>query len=404
MKVLAALVCIVLAARVTILQGVTAGILLSILLLPVWVLALWRLRGGSAIATLGVLSMVSGLVLTDFFASDHPTSDSLLQQNTFLFVSLIGGIGVVVWVRNIIGTAATALFYGLGLLAGLVTHGLDMDNVWKFDLSVPATVVVLALCMLSRKLWLEVIALLLLAVVSALNDSRSAGSMLLVAAALVIWQALGRRLSGSSTTVRTLAVFGFVAVIGYLALQAFILEGWFGKAAAVRSEAQITQSGSLILGGRPELGASTELIAANPFGVGAGTLANGIDLFIAKTGMARLNYDPNNGYVEKYMFGNGFEVHSMLGDLWIRYGLFGAATLIVLLVVIALGTAGQVAKRQASGLMIFLAIQVFWDSLFAPFFSTSISTLVLGVGLAMVPRRESTVSQADHSDFVSFER
>jgi hypothetical protein len=404
MKVLAAVVCIVLAARITVLQGMTAGILLSLVLLPVWAVALWRLRGGPSIITFGVLAMISGLVLTDFFAADHPTSDSMMQQNTFTLISLIGGIGIIVWVRSILGSAATALCYGLGLLAGAVTHGLNMDNVWKFDLSVPATVTVLALCMISRKLWLEVAALLLLAAVSALNDSRSAGSMLLVAAALVAWQALGSRLSKSSTTVRTLAVFGFVAVIGYAALQAFILEGWFGKAAAVRSEAQIAQSGSLILGGRPELGASTELIAANPFGLGSGTMANGIDLFIAKMGMARLNYDPNNGYVEKYMFGNGFEVHSMLGDLWIRYGIFGAVTLVVLLVVVALGTAGQVAKRQASGLMIFLAIQVFWDSLFAPFFSTSISTLVLGVGLAMVPRTKSAAARAVRSDFVSFER
>ncbi|WP_223627486.1 hypothetical protein [Microbacterium sp. EST19A] len=404
MRVLAAVVCVILAARITLLQGVTAGILISIVLLPVWVVTLWRHRGGSVIVTLGGLAIISGLVLTDFFAGDHPTSESMMQQNTFSLISVIGGIGVVVWVRSLLGNAATALWYGVGLMVGVVFHGLDMDNVWKFDLSVPATVIVLALCMMSRRPWVEMIALLLLAVVSALNDSRSAGSMLLVAAALVVWQALGSRLAKSSTTVRTLAVFGFTAVIGYAALQAFILEGWFGKAAAVRSEAQIAQSGSLLLGGRPELGASTELIAANPFGLGSGTLANGIDLLIAKTGMARLNYDPNNGYVERYMFGNGFEVHSMLGDLWIRFGLFGAAMLIVALVVITLGTAGQVAKRAASGLMIFLAIQVFWDSLFAPFFSTSISTLVLGVALAMVPRTRKDASAVSDPEFVSFAR
>lgn len=404
MKVLAALVCVILAARVTLLQGVTAGIVLSVLLLPVWAVALWRLRGGSAIMGFGALSIVSGIVLTDFFAADHPTSDSLLQQNSFTLISLVGGIGVVVWARSILGSAATALWYGCGLLGGVVLHGLNMDNVWKFDLSVPATVIVLALCMLSRKPWLEVGALALLAVVSALNDSRSAGSMLLVAAALVVWQTVSARLTTSSNTVRTLAVFGLTAVIGYFALQAFILEGWFGRAAAVRSEEQIALSGSLLLGGRPELGASTELIAANPLGLGSGTLANGIDLLVAKTGMARLNYDPNNGYVEKYMFGNGFEVHSMLGDLWIRFGLFGAALLLTLLVIVALGTAGQVAKRQASGLVVFLAIQAFWDSLFSPFFSTSISTLVLAVALTLVPRTRTSDPSATRLDFVSFSR
>ncbi|PCE16309.1 hypothetical protein AUC47_00180 [Microbacterium sp. SZ1] len=404
MKILAALACIIIAARVTLVQGVTAGIVLSLLLLPVWIVAIWRMRGGRATVVVGGLAIISGLVLTDFFAADHPTNDSMMQQNTFALVGLLCGIGVVVWARTILGTAPTALAYGVGLSASVVLHGVDSDNIWKFDLSVPATVIVLALCMLSRKLWLEVLALLLLGVVSALNDSRSAGSMLLVAAALVVWQAVGARLSKSSSTVRTLAVFGFVAVIGYSALQAFILEGWFGRAAAVRSEAQIAQSGSLILGGRPELGASTELIAANPFGLGSGTIANGIDLTIAKTGMARLNYDPNNGYVERYMFGNGYEVHSMLGDLWIRFGLFGAALLVVLLVIVALGTAGQVAQRRASGLTIFLTIQVFWDSLFAPFFSTSIATLILGVALVMVPRPDRTAEAPARTDFVSFQR
>ena len=404
MRVVAALACVILAARITLLQGVTAGIVLSVLLLPVWAVALWRMRGGSAIMAFGALSIVSGIVLTDFFAGDHPTSDSLLQQNSLSLVSLVGGIGVVVWARSILGSAATALWYGFGLMGGVVLHGPDMDNVWKFDLSVPATVILLAVCMLAKRTWLEIGALLLLAVVSALNDSRSAGSMLLVAAALVVWQSVSARLTKSSSTVRTLVVFGFTGVIGYAALQAFILEGWFGQAAAVRSEAQIAQSGSLIAGGRPELGASTELIAANPFGLGSGTLANGIDLMIAKTGMARLNYDPNNGYVEKYMFGNGFEVHSMLGDMWIRFGLFGAATLIVMLVVVGLGTARQVAQRQASGLMVFLAIQVFWDALFAPLFSTSISTLVLGVALAIMPRARTAVSRPRPSEFVSFER
>lgn len=404
MKVVAALACITIAARITLQQGVTAGIVLSILLLPVWITVLWRQRGGPTIFTLGVLAIFSGIVLTGFASANHQTSVSMMQLNTFSLVSLIGGIGVVLWARSLLGSTGAALWYGVGLLVGVVTHGLDMDNLWKFDLSVPVTVVVLALAMLSGRLWIELAALLLLAVVSALNDSRSAGSMLLVAFALVAWQAAGARLRTSSTTARTLSVFGFIAVVGYFSLQAFILEGWFGKAAAVRSEEQIAQSGSLLLGGRPEIGASTELIAANPFGIGSGTLANGADLLVAKVGMARLNYDPNNGYVEKYMFGDGFEVHSMLGDLWLRFGLFGAAMLIAMLVVLALGTAGQVAKRTASGLAVFLIIQAFWDSAFAPFFSTSISTLVLGVALLLVPRVADAQQRDRNPEFVSFAR
>lgn len=401
MNAVAAIACILIASRLTIQQGLTAGILLSLVLLPVWAVTLWRLRGGQLVLTLGILATLSGIALTTFFSPTHPTSDSLLQLNSLALVGLIGGIGVLVWARTVLGPAQVALWYSIGLFVSVAGRGFDSDNIWKFDLSIPTTVLVLALCMLYGRLWLEVLALVLLAIVSALNDSRSAGSMLLVAAALVAWQALGSRLAKTSTTARTLAVFGFTAIIGYFALQAFILEGWFGKAAAVRSEAQIAQSGSLILGGRPEIGAATALISSNPLGLGAGTIPNGTDLFIAKTGMARLNYDPNNGYVERYMFGSGFEVHSMLGDLWLRFGLFGAALLVALLVIIAFGTAAQVAQRAARGLTVFLTIQVFWDSLFAPFFSTSISTLMLAVALTMITPSRRRSPRAE--DFVSFQ-
>ncbi|MFS2242880.1 hypothetical protein [Microbacterium sp. OR16] len=405
MKLIAALACLIVASRLTIQQSLTAGIVLSILLLPVWIVVLRRMRGGMSLLLLGSLSVVSGAVLTDFFAANHPTSMSLLQQNSLAVIGVIGGIGLLVWARTLLGPWTMALWYGVGLLVGVVTHGLDFDNVWKFSLSVPVTVIVLAACRLTGRPALEVAALIGLAVISAMNDSRSAGSMLLLAAALVLWQAVGAALSARSSTVRTLAVFGFIGVIGYSALQAFILDGWFGRAAAVRSQEQISQSGSLLLGGRPEIGASTELIAVNPFGLGSGTLANGVDLLTAKTGMARLNYDPDNGYVERYMFGNGFEVHSMLGDLWIRFGPLGAAFLLTLLVVVGVGTARLVARRQAGGLTVFLAIQVFWDALFAPFFSTSSATLMLAVALTLVARPDSAVPERTRaSAFVSFQR
>src|SRR5690606_37356785 len=101
-------------------------------------------------------------------------------------------------------------------------------------------------------------------------------------------------------------------------------------------------------------------------------------------------------------FGSGYEVHSMLGDLWIRFGLAGAALLVTLLIIIGWGTAAQVARRQAGGIMIFLAIQVFWDSLFAPFFSTSSATLALAAALALVPWKEGRAARGDDSEFVSF--
>ena len=112
------------------------------------------------------------------------------------------------------------------------------------------------------------------------------------------------------------------------------------------------------------------------------TLANGVDLLIAKTGMARLNYDPNNGYVEKYLFGSGFEVHSVLGDQWIRFGLVGMLFAVACVVVVWRGTLADLGRNAASALLLYLALSCAWDLLFSPFYSVSATVLMLGVAIA----------------------
>ena len=39
--------------------------------------------------------------------------------------------------------------------------------------------------------------------------------------------------------------------------------------------------------------------------------------------MIDINYDPDNGYVNNFMFGNGIELHSGIGDLWAFMGPVG---------------------------------------------------------------------------------
>src|SRR3712207_9122030 len=42
-----------------------------------------------------------------------------------------------------------------------------------------------------------------------------------------------------------------------------------------------------------------------------------------KAGMAQIGYQPNNGYVETYMFGGQFKLHSVIGDAWAYFGVAG---------------------------------------------------------------------------------
>ena len=151
-----------------------------------------------------------------------------------------------------------------------------------------------------------------------------------------------------------------------------------------RSEAQIASTGSILLGGRPEIGAAVALLREYLGGLGLGTLPTFGDVYIAKGGMYAVNYDPNNGYVENYMFGSRIEVHSVLGDLWLRFGVFGMATAVALLLIALVGALALIARNRASALVVFLAVQTSWETMFSPMYTTAAQILTLAVGLLAV--------------------
>jgi hypothetical protein len=161
---------------------------------------------------------------------------------------------------------------------------------------------------------------------------------------------------------------------------ALLLNGWLGQLTQARSAAQVEASGSLILGGRPELEATAALFRSNPWGFGAGTAPSFTDVTVAKEGMASINYDPNNGYVERYMFGSQFELHSVLGDLWAWFGLGGLLLGGIILVVCTRGISRQLAARTASGLTLFLVWWSLWNLAFSPV-ESSVPTLALAIAL-----------------------
>lgn len=206
--------------------------------------------------------------------------------------------------------------------------------------------------------------------------------LLLMATALVMWQAWRRR-SRRRRSARSLLVL--LAVLGagvYQLGKALALEGALGTAAAERSARQIEQSGSLLVGSRPEMGATFALAEARPWGFGFGVVPNGLDLRAAKGGMAELGYDPDNGYVHRYMFGRGIELHSVVGDLWAWAGLLGLLLAAVMTVLLVRGLVTRLAAGVASGLLVALTLRCLWDMFFAPVYS-SMSILALALGLAL---------------------
>ncbi|MEW2010420.1 hypothetical protein AB0300_13215 [Microbacterium sp. NPDC078814] len=371
------------AVRFTFGPGISISVVVAVVLLPVWWPALRGYRFARPLLALAAGAAVWGAATT-LLETTRATSTSLMLEQSLTLLSLAGGIGVLLWARSELGLGATAIAFGVGALANVALTGGNPANLWKYSLAVPVIIVILGFTSTSRRRSLDLLALALLAGVCLFSDSRSMTSFLLLAAVIVLWQIFLPAGTRRPRPAQTLVLLGVLSLAAFSMLQALILEGVLGDAAQQRTQAQIDTSGSLIAGGRPELGAATALISARPLGFGSGTLPTSQDVWIAKTGMSELNYDPDNGYVEGYMFGGQYEVHSVLGDLWLRFGPLGAAFALVLLGCAIYAVARAVSLKAAPGIVVWLTLLGAWDTFFSPLLTSS-RTLALLFALTAIP-------------------
>lgn len=384
---LSVVLCVLLGSQISAFPFAPVAGLAGLALLPGLLSYVRRFRLMPSLLALLGLSVIAGLVLTGLREDTHTVSMQAAFARSIIVVSLMGGIAVVLFARVHIGTAATGIAYGVGMVISIALEPLSTVNPWRFSLSIPITVLILAVLAVWNRLTSQVIALLLLGVIGILNDARSNSAILFLAAVVLIWQRLARAVSNGrrhAGHVLGLALFaaGFV-----LLMQFSLLEGYFGEASQAKSEAQIATSGNLLLGGRPEAAASMALIARYPLGLGGGLLPTGADVTAAKTAMLAIGYDPDNGYVQNFMFGTGVEVHSVLGDFWLWFGLAGLAACLVMAATFVMNAEHHLRNATLTGLMAYLSLRFFWDLLFSP--PTSGATLLaLAVPLAalLLPR------------------
>lgn len=363
--------------------GVSVCLIAAVVLAPVWLGVLRQYRFARALLLLGLIATVWGAATTALDTA-RPHSTTLMVAQTAQLLSLVGGAGMLLWARTTIGLPWTIAAFGAGGLVNVVLTGGNPANLWKYSLAIPVVLLVLGIAMHWRNRVVPIVLLAGFAAFSALSDSRSMTSFLLLAAAAMLWQGSTRTADGRVRPWQTLLWLAVFALAAYALLQALILDGVLGEAAAQRSAAQIDTSGSLIAGGRPELGAALALIGAEPLGYGSGTLPVSSDVWVAKSGMTTLGYDPNNGYVEVFMFGGHYEVHSVLGDLWVWFGPVGALLAIVVVAVGLVGTASSLSTRTASAALVLLMLLGTWDTLFSPMLS-SYRTLALLFAVAVPP-------------------
>jgi hypothetical protein len=384
-RLLAIVGVVLLAARITLPQSLTVGTLGALATVPVWYPVARRFVGAQWLLHLGLLAIPAGLTLTLLSSSDHTISRTAALTSIAVLLGALVGFGFLLWARTILGDRATGTLFGFGLLLALAHPGpLYASNPWKFGFSVPVTIIVLGFLSSAHKLT-QLVALALLVGVSAITDARSSFGILLLTGALLAWQLRPARGSRRRTGVSAILGLGVIAVLIYNVGQTLIVNGYLGSETRQRSLEQLDASGSLILGGRPEITATVALMRDHFLGFGSGTLPSFHDITVAKTGMSTINYDPDNGYVDHFMFGNGFSLHSMFGDLWADFGLVGLALCLAMTVVLVLRVGNATANRVASGLMLYLSLRTLWNIAFSPFYS-AVPVLMVTLALVLVER------------------
>ncbi len=372
-------------------QLLTAGDLFALAMLPLWFPATRRYVGARALLLLGLLCFPAGLLLSAINSVDHTVRMGLGATATFVMVSLLASVGFLLWAREKLTEGGLVAGFGLGLLIGLLLStpsSLFATNPWKFGYALPVTILLLGLAAITRRRGLELLVVVGLCIGSAFADARSSFAILLLTAALLAWQMRPASKNRRQSAFRAVIGLGVTAVVVYNLGQALILEGLLGPETQSRTATQIADTGSLILGGRPEIMATLALMYRSPLGFGSGTIPNYNDVITAKQGMSLINYDPNNGYVENWMFGNGYALHSLFGDLWASYGFVGLI-LTGFVLMTTLRRLGQtLTARRASAALLYASALTLWNIFFAPF-NSGLRMLILVFALGLLRRTET---------------
>lgn len=398
-QLLAVLVAFLLGLQIIVHGGVTIGDAAAPLLLAVWVPNLSRYRGAWLLVVLGALSVAWGWLLGGIAESDGYLLDgSIRLQTVSELAGVIAGAGVLLWARRIVPTAVLGSAFGLGLVGNALLFGPETENPWKYVWGLPVSVLVLSLVALSPRSARRVpvaATILVLTVVSAALDCRSYAAALLLT--LVLYLA-ATRTTASARDLPSGLVAGFVVALAgamYYLGQTLLVSGVLGEATRARTLEQIDTSGSLILGGRPELGATWSLLQYRPIGFGAGVVPQSRDIMVGKTGLRATDDAISTDYVEKYMFGGRIELHSVFGDFWAAFGIPGLLLAVLVAALTLRGVAHFLAARTGSATAILACVWTLWNVGFSPFTSSS-AIMMLGLALALpVKRKRQPLSSSE---------
>lgn len=362
--------------------GISTSLVAGLVSLPLWLPALRRFRFGRAAVGLGAFAVTAGVMLSVFLSNVAPFNGMNGFAQATLMVSLVTGIGLILWARTLIGIPLLGSVLAVSVLAGSMGALEGSENPWKFVLSVP--VAVLALSLVSgRGATLQLLVLAGLGAVSIVEDSRSFFGICLLAAAMLVAQRLGLRPPRGWVGPTIMGGVAVVALAGLLSVgTSLATQGDLGDKIAVRTQEQIERGGNLIAGGRPEWAGTLGLMAAQPAGFGFGAVPTYGNVWDAREGLDRVGIGTENTYVDNYMFDGQFKLHSSIADMWSQMGLPGLVFGVFLLFAVFLSLVDRLRAAAITGVVALLAVKAMWDLGFSPIFSSAI-WLAVAIGLVL---------------------
>jgi hypothetical protein len=295
----------------------------------------------------------------------------------------------------LVSTPRRARLFALGLAVGGVFGYLFFPNAfaatdpWKWAFALPVGLALAASLSGStgaRRRWLTVSAFAAFGALNLLFGFRSLGGVSLLTAGYLLLGALAARPKSASNRSMLRAVAGLsflaVAVVGTLQLyDAAASSGLLGSTAQAKYVTQSSGALGVLVGGRPEILATTQAILDSPI-LGHGSWAKDftyVDLLAERS--SSLGYEIGAGSADVGLI----PAHSYLMGSWVWAGLLGGVFWFAILGIAVWLLANLYSFRtELAPLLVFSTVLLLWNIAFSPYAFSGRITAAFGVALCLL--------------------
>jgi len=294
----------------------------------------------------------------------------------------------IAWASSVLGLARTTLLYSLAATLNVtINPQLWLTNPWKYAFAWPLSLLLISVLARAPQI-LRILIISLASLYALFHESRNSAGVLLLTLVITSLMYAANRKTRKRRRVVAVCLLGIGALGIYSLVIQMAADGHLGQDL---QRIQMSQSSSQSpIAGRIEYGATFALMRANPMGFGPGVLPSGNDVALGKSGLSAIGANTSGEYVDGVMFADAFEMHSVTGDLWLRFGIPGLILAMLILVSLARATLISYGSRLTgeTAVCFFLMFQALWDLFFSPLTSTFRSVgFAAGIALWVIARQ-----------------